>query len=573
MLSFKSRLNCVLILGNILFSILFFWAIYYFKERHYYDTAYYLLQIINTGSFEIEHGRFIAVATQIWPYLGLKAHVSLPSLMLIYSIGEVFYYYLLFNICVFALKDASAALAILLIEGLSVLFMFFCPISELQLGSALLIIAWHLLKKAYYYSPGQKLLLSALLFTILFSHPLAFILVLCIFIDHFLSLGKKINNHFLFIIVLNLIFFLVKFASLDFYDSSKIKMHANPANGLFMQLVNISYMKMWIIFYFTKYYWVLILLCFTIFIYFKNKQFEKLLFLISSYLFCIFLILCTHYAPALTNYTERIYYPSVIVVIIFFSECAVHVISKKRFWLAIFICLALITANQTRIFQLGQSYKARFAITKQLCNYAAKKGICKAVVDEGWHTYIDFGWALAISSLMLSSMDGPENTVQIARVDDFTEEWNKITLTNKQYLVYSWLAPSHNNQLNKKYFKSCPQVYQPLFHSSDTIAISTFANIQVKANFKEIYDLENLHFATVFIKNSSLNTLFAGIGKASVQLCTFAKGSNDTLCTYLLADLQDTLHQAVQVPNAQGAELKIMWKVKEGDKISYIPTN
>ncbi len=92
-LSSLSINRALIIIGHFSFLILFFLSIFYYKQRIVFiDTVFQFFKIVNFGQFNIEAGRYSAVFSQIPLLLGVKAHLSLRLLMLIYSISFIAIY-------------------------------------------------------------------------------------------------------------------------------------------------------------------------------------------------------------------------------------------------------------------------------------------------------------------------------------------------------------------------------------------------------------------------------------------------------------------------------------------------
>ena len=86
------------ITGHLFFLVLFVFSFLFYKERHAFDAAHYLFEIITRKGFFIAHGRLIGFVSQVLPLLGVYIGASVRSLMLMYSAGDVLYYYVLFLI-------------------------------------------------------------------------------------------------------------------------------------------------------------------------------------------------------------------------------------------------------------------------------------------------------------------------------------------------------------------------------------------------------------------------------------------------------------------------------------------
>ena len=158
--------------GTVLFFILGILSLLFWKERQAYDAAHYLLEIIIRKNFFIAHQRPVGVVSQVLPLMGVYLGAPLSWLMKLYSIGDVLFYYLIFVWLTLSAKNYGAALTLLMSYFLTVCYSFYCPVTELLQGTALLPVMWVMLETVFRFRIMALLLIMAL---IIFSHPLLFI--------------------------------------------------------------------------------------------------------------------------------------------------------------------------------------------------------------------------------------------------------------------------------------------------------------------------------------------------------------------------------------------------------------
>ena len=78
------------ILGHVVFGVLLVFAVVWAYARVFYiDSAYQLFDIINTGTFSVNDGRYAMVISQLLPLLCLKLHLPLPVIAVAYSLSFV----------------------------------------------------------------------------------------------------------------------------------------------------------------------------------------------------------------------------------------------------------------------------------------------------------------------------------------------------------------------------------------------------------------------------------------------------------------------------------------------------
>jgi len=171
----NKRLNLkslTLIGGHLLFAILFFFSAWFWKERQAFDAAHYLLEIILRKSFFIAHFRPIGFVSQVLPVFGVWLNAPLKWLMILYSVGDVLYYYLIFLLLLFYFKNERATIWFFVIYLSTLAYSFYCPVTELLQGLALLPVVFCLLERD---GVASQIWIYIVTLLIIFSHPLLFI--------------------------------------------------------------------------------------------------------------------------------------------------------------------------------------------------------------------------------------------------------------------------------------------------------------------------------------------------------------------------------------------------------------
>lgn len=165
-------------------------AILFYKERTIFvDLSYHLFEICRSGDFVPNNFRFVSVATQLFPYMGVQWDLPLQQVLLLYSIGFAILYTGVYLVAG-ALQSYRIALCFLLIHSLFISHTFYWTQSELPQGLAFMMLSFALIE----YNPQNqwKLMLKRatlpfFLFTAAFAHPL--LLFPFCFISIFLFIG------------------------------------------------------------------------------------------------------------------------------------------------------------------------------------------------------------------------------------------------------------------------------------------------------------------------------------------------------------------------------------------------
>lgn len=87
----SSLLNDVL--THLAFTIWAVLAAYFYQERLYSDSAFYLAKVIHYEQFWVELSRYVLVFSQWLPLLCVKMGLSMKGILLSYSLGHVLFFY------------------------------------------------------------------------------------------------------------------------------------------------------------------------------------------------------------------------------------------------------------------------------------------------------------------------------------------------------------------------------------------------------------------------------------------------------------------------------------------------
>lgn len=143
--------------GNFWFLLQGVLAVVFFMERSAtYDSAHYLVHLVEKGGFHIEHGRYGAFITQLLPVLCVKIGLSLQIVALAWSLNYILVYGLLWRFIVGVCKNREAAIAFFLFSGLAVRFLYYWPVSEMQQCLFWCIALWAWLGTHREFSQGLR---------------------------------------------------------------------------------------------------------------------------------------------------------------------------------------------------------------------------------------------------------------------------------------------------------------------------------------------------------------------------------------------------------------------------------
>jgi hypothetical protein len=304
-------LRKIFLTGIGFFAVLFIYAVLFYKERVLFsDASYYLFSIIKDRSFFIQHQRFGVAFSEVPAVLASRAGMPVAQIALLYSLGFIFFHFVVYLVTGFILKAYDWALLILLGLSLYISDQFFAPQSELVSGFSFFCLFMALLKKS---KKVRHLLLTVILCIpfIVFFHPL--MLFILLYAASFFYLEKDgvftkrqlffaIGSYFV-ILGIKLVFFKDKYESETTGLGYLLKLFPNyctPALGKFLTDC------------LTKYCWIGIVFILVIVSYCRRRQWGKLILSAGASIGYILLVHITHpFDEGLAFYIENLYMPLV----------------------------------------------------------------------------------------------------------------------------------------------------------------------------------------------------------------------------------------------------------------------
>lgn len=534
----------IVLLGHLLFVALFTMALLFFKERHSYDTAHYLFELINTKTFFIAHLRPIAVVSQILPLIGIHFNSSMKHLMMLYSFGDILYYYALFLFAIYCLKDVYCGLAIILTLCTAVTYSFFCPVTELLQGLALLPIFNALLYREFRL---KKIVIALLLMILVFSHPLLFYPVAAIL--SYWSIEQRGIKKTFFIWFSFIIICIIKFTMLDKYDQQKTFYPVVYNDyGQFKNFTDLHYLFSFLLMFIRDLKAFVILFFLTLIILWKEKKVVTV-YLSSIFIFLI-LILCTHHFEVITNYSERMLLPLTSLIVIPFTYGLTNL--KRRVFLfpSLSLCMVLVIIHINNLNDSAVPFTLRIKQLENLCSTSRSLELQKVIAKDENMEQVPFantGWCTSIESTLFSSLKGADSCVSIAMQEAHIDRIKQLgtTLDSSSWIKWTEFILDQNT-LNKHYFYFKKEIYSPLIDSS-------FDRLALTHSFQLILD-DTLVDYTNALKFIRVNLIADGdrvsTNNLEYQVNFYKNNMMDSLCTShykLESDFKNNVQQLLLV--------------------------
>jgi hypothetical protein len=423
---------------HIAFICLLLLAFFLSEERLYADSGYYLLRALNHRCFWIEHDRVVLVFSQILPLIGSWLNASLQLLITLYSLGHVLFFYILFLITLYLIKNKYAAIALLLLQLTGITQSYFTPQFELYYGVGLLVVFYAILskEKSTKWEIGGLIILEMLIIS---SHPMNIILLLFVLVLDIINKDLKFNSVHVLLGILLVAGTIGKVLTFSPYEQEKINYLLNfNRHEHLLQLKNLSYFPGFLL-YMLKYYWDIIVLFILSMIYYrKSKNTLKPLLIILFFVGYILLINITYFGLESGRYMEQVYFPMVPVIII---PLVTDVLknAKKNLRLIIYVTIITIMLVRTLLITGFTHFPERTSMIKGIIAYSRESAGTKFIVDfdqlkQPGSAELSLDWSLPVESLLLSAQDGPDHTVSIISQQDIDYKNNIHNLTPEKFI-------------------------------------------------------------------------------------------------------------------------------------------
>ncbi len=446
------KIKQILFAGCITFTILFFYAILFYKERTVFtDIAYHLFYLTKEGNFAIQNNRFGAAFTQLFPLIAIRMDASLDAVMLVYSIAFVFYYFIIFILIAAVFKNRELALIMLLWPVLFVSHTFYWIQSELPQGIAMMLLffaCYKYVEEKKLKSIGWRIIL--LLFLILTSgfHPI--ILIPFGFIGVFYILSPANFNKkqiwflagsaavFLFALIVKSVLFPVSAYEVSALGGLKNFIRFFP--DYFTIESNLDFLINCL----RLYYFLPVLLSVILVHYYRHHLWWKFYLTLISFFGYLLLINVCYHSNTPAHYIENLYLPLSLIVLFPFIYDVLPVYSIRLRNVSV---LFIIFAGLIRIYFIHIPYTNRLVWEE---NYLQQNRFKKAFVDKRlvpMDTLIDT-WATPYEFWLLSTSQY-DTTASIYITDNYESYYYHLPENKALFLTYGAFP---YNELNSKYF-------------------------------------------------------------------------------------------------------------------------
>lgn len=518
-----SDTNLYKYLGHFFFIVYISYCGYYYIERTLpFDGAFYSFKMIHESWFNIENGRWGAFYTQIIPIIGLKCGASLKTFLFLFSISFGICNYIFYLIIQYYFKYTYVALAFILSLLIGYKHSFFYPVSEIHSTVPVLFLILATLKKYSEKTLPINQMIWLIICTLLIlwiakTHiisiiPLTFILCYQLIDDGpFRNVKKTITISTISILIFGII---LSFIPENSYESSKM-ISLESIKSVFISLSNhygFDFFKG----EFSRNYYLptaIALVCFSYLIY--ARLFLKAASLFVSLIgFWIIIMAYTRYPDGPYNYQNYYCYWGIFIAIPFCTD----IIAKFNSKTIIVVLTIIIFHGYYKISKAGLRFTDRKEYVLRTTRNLHKLHGHKFLISETnfFQDMVWSWWNFSFESLLLSSLDGPNNSLSFYSSNSEKEYLergvsDKNTFIGVSFAPY-WFAVSDINK-TARYFHLNESVYKKVNSLQDGSFCDTiFNNKNIKINLDNNYNLLRSEHRVITIEVENLtDSLFKSV--------------------------------------------------------------
>jgi hypothetical protein len=559
------------------FILLGLLAVFLFRERLYSDSGYYLFKAINTNYFYIEHDHYVLAISQLLPLIGVWSGISLKPILIMYSVGHVLFFYLLFIFVFFGLDDRRSGLLLILIQTVGILQSFFTPQFELYYGIGLLIAFYSIFRQNI---GGWFAIVLMVLFEILAltSHPVIF--GLFAFLLLFDIKKTEIHDWKTYMLILfvfgGVLYF--KFKSFSEYGQGNIKWLSDfTDNKKVMNQLSPIYLTKLGSFMIQYYAEVIILWIIGILMLLRYGSFLKALLVVVAFAGYIVLVNSGCQGNEYNLNIEKLHFPLIPIALIpvVYSYPRTARPGLNNF---VFLLLAgLVIFRLVAIYNESKIFMRRTNQMENMIASARQMGGCKFIASEKQfeRPYSMINWSYPIESILISACEGRDSTITIAPLADINFKKNYTYLRNYRFLMKREEI-SNDSYLSFDYFVFQPSSYKSLCDTTATPNEYQYmiSNTRISIDPGSYYHAYDTIYIPVYITNLADTPLRSAAGDIVTVSYFWFRNKEMVewggLQTPLETDVYRSLKQdmMVAIPGPKG-RYQLMVDIKVRDKMWF----
>jgi hypothetical protein len=461
------------LLTHLAFGIWAVLALWFFQERLYSDSGFYLSKVITYEAFWIELSRFVLVFSEWLPLLCIKLGCSLKTVLIAYSLGHVLFCYALYWIGRYRWGSDQIGWFLIAIQTVGILHGFCAPGFELYyVGSFLGLFAVILdypktSKQQYFY-------LFLLTFIIVINYLLASWIIGGLVLLHFSRYKFKDWKKYLGIFIAVLFSFgFKKLLTTHSYEIIKMEQFMLNLTERHYNYKWDNYVKPLLSFYglYYKEVWIIALITFGL--YLRERRYFTGFGYLAFLLITQYIIALTYPGVRHSRYQEQCYFPLIFVACFPLIMDLSKGFATKWKWVFSLGLFSLIVYRFVLISIEIEPFTHRVNYMHRVIETAQKMEGNKFIMhEEEWNPkFAGLSFMLGMESMLLSGLNPDRKTIQIIRDTEWLwqDSANVRTLQDSNLYLFTYRSfydrtdsIYQHETANPKYFNFPPGKYRYL---------------------------------------------------------------------------------------------------------------
>lgn len=451
--------------ATVAFSILFcithlIAAVLLCRERLFLDTAYYFFHVVNEEAFHVEHQRIILILSQLLLWAGVKAHLDLHSLLVLYSITPAVLTSVLLFIALYIFRSVAGAWMLIFCNVCGTYFLYFSPMYEVCYAIVGFGMLWFLTEQGFYKTTFQIAVYTFILTFCLLGYPLIAIGSGALLTFYWVFDRKQPVRLIIIYTAVFLLWFIIKYFFITDYEKRHVTVQAddNKVHEVVALVFSLSYAVQAVVFMFGRYFVVfaaVIIFSITAFI---RRQYLQAAWMLSFFIVIMIIVNLKAGGDGLVNTigNERSYLilvPICLAPLLFRWLPSVSPL-LQQLTIAVFVICGIYESAHT--WEHSRYFSERNANIDRITEANAAKG-CYTVATP--FSKLPAGldeWSTGMEGLVYSSMKGHS---VILSDDSLYRAMNSETPIDKDHFLLRLDEVMAKADLNPRYFKLDTSAY------------------------------------------------------------------------------------------------------------------
>lgn len=446
-------------------------AFYFFQERLYSDTGFYIAKVVHYGCFWVDLDRFVLVFSQWLPLLCLKLGCSLQVVLVAYSVGHVLFFYGIYWIGRYVWQNHEIGWFLLLIQTVGILHGFCTPGFELYYASAFLAL-FSVILNTNDFSLKNQIYLFLLTGIMVTSHQIIIFMGLAVVCLHGVSYRFEYWKQYLGILGL-IVFYLGIKQTLTPYRYEAAKMEQFILNLTTRAYTWENYIKPLWIFYGQYYKELVVIALLSLLFYIKKKQYSIALGYLLFLCLIQYIIALTYPSIQHSRYQEQCFFPLIFVVCFpLVMDIKKQLLGKWKWSITLGI-FALVCYRFLLISVAIEPFTHRVNYMHRIIEAGQKMEGNKFIAYESWwnETFGGMSFTMGMESILLSGLNPKQKTIQIIRDTEWLwqDSANVHTLQDTNLYMFTYRSfydrrdsIYKHSEIDTQYFNFPPGKYRYL---------------------------------------------------------------------------------------------------------------